>query len=193
MARFGAAQTIGSGASVRCCEVRKIGHGPGVSFGVQTVGPGASGKLGRGPHGVCGEVRKVGRGLGGECLVVFGVFQDAEHSFLSVPSIWSVQFRVCTQHKVLCVSGEACRAFARRAACRVLSSAHFAVVWSVAPCGSSRGVQPPAGAPALFRPGMFAREVEFPFRAHRGFAQVSQVLSHSPVFLHDNPSAVLRV
>ncbi len=30
----------------------------------------------------------------------------------------------------------------------------------------------------------------YPFKAHRGFAQVSQVLSHSPVFLHDNPSAV---
>ena len=30
----------------------------------------------------------------------------------------------------------------------------------------------------------------YPFEAHRGFAQVSLVLSHSPVFLHDNPSAV---
>ena len=56
---------------MRCCEVRKIGHGPGVGFGVQTFGPGASGKLGRGPHGMFGDVRMSGHGLNGEFLVVF--------------------------------------------------------------------------------------------------------------------------
>ncbi len=88
------------------------------------------------------------------------------------------------------------------------------------PCESLRGVcsAPPTGARARVPAGARARGRAFqvwhvggvgcctrgcahrvrpcpgglgyPFKAHRGFAQVSQVLSHSPVFLHDNPSAV---
>ena len=91
--------------------------------------------------------------------------------------------RVLVQHKL---AAQSLQAFVQHKTCRVfVQRAHGRAfqVWHVGGVGCcTRGcvhrVRPCPGG------------LGYPFKAHRGFAQVSQVLSHSPVFLHDNPSAV---